>query len=255
MIGEIFTTIIYQPFYNLFVFFVGVFPGENVGLAVVALTLAVKFAILPFTHKSMKTSATMKIVQPEIDKIKERHKNDQKEQAAHIMNLYKKHGINPFSSCLFSFVQIPIIIGLYWVFWKGFAGGIIHTDILYSFVSPPESVNLSFLGFFDLGTRSIFLSLLAGVTQFLQMHLAFPKSKKDERKELGEKSFSEEMKKSFAFQARYVLPIVIVVASLGFSAAVPLYWSTSNLFSVVHELLVRRKAARLVSAGDILHAT
>lgn len=236
----IFNTTVYEPFYNALVYVVSVMPSNDLGFAIITLTVIVKFITLPFTHKSMKANRKMKQIQGDIDKIKEKHK-DQKEQATKIMNLYKEHGINPFSGCLFSFIQIPLIIGLYWVFLKGFKDGI-DISALYSFVHAPESINFLFLNYFNLNERSIFLVLLAGISQFYQLRLSFPPTPKNKNVKEGAESFGDVFKKSFQTQTQYILPIVIVLVSLNFPAGVPLYWITTNAFSIIHELLVKHKA-------------
>lgn len=246
-LSDIFNAIVFQPLYNALIFITNLTPGANIGLAIVILTVVVKFIILPLSHKSIKTQAEVRNLDPKIKKIKEKHKDNQQEQAAQIMKLYKEHGINPFSGCVLTIIQIPIIFGLYWVFWKGLSTGIINNDILYAFVQAPESLNFNFLGFIDLRENgNILFAFLAGATQFFQLQLSFPKIPQKTEDKNKSKTFTDELKKSMASQARYVLPVVIGVVSLGFPAAVPLYWATSNTFSITHELFVKRKAQKLV---------
>lgn len=247
IITDAFNVVIYQPLYNALVALVNVIPGGNIGVAVILLTLLVKAAILPISHKSVKTQSKIRKLDPEIKDIKAKTKNNQQEQAAKIMALYKEHGVNPFSGCLFAFIQIPLIFGLYWVLWRGLESGI-DPSVLYSFVTLPEMVNFTFLGFIDLTERNILFALIAGVSQYYLMRYSLPPTpKKDESK--GKKvlpeNFAEEFKKSLGTQARYVLPLIIGVISLSFPAVVPLYWITSNVFSLAHELLVKRKADQL----------
>lgn len=245
-IVDIFNTVIYNPLYNALVFLTGL-SGGSIGVAVIILTLIVKFIILPLSHKSVTTQASLRKIDPEIKKLKEKHKDNQQDQAKAIMELYKEHGINPFSGCLLTLIQIPIIFGLYWVFWKGLSSGVVNPEILYSFVVSPGEINFHFLGL-NLIERSVVLAFLAGISQFFLMRLSIPPIKKDETKKTDENpSFADEFKKGLGTQARYVLPIVIVVISLGFPAVVPLYWLTSNLFSIGHELLVRQKAQKLLA--------
>jgi len=244
-----FTIFVYEPLYNVLVYIINTVPGGDVGVSIIVLTLAVKFAILPLTHKSVKANNKIKSIQGDITALKEKYSKDQKEQAARIMNLYKEHGINPFSGCLFAVIQIPVIFGLYWVFWKGLQEGIIQADILYSFVSVPEAINFSFINLIDLRDRSIVLAVLAGLSQFFQLQLTFPTLPKEKETKTKTKdiSFSDELKKSFKTQARYVLPGVIFFVALSFPAAVPLYWVTSNIFSISHELLVKKKALQILT--------
>ena len=74
----------------------------------------------------------MKKIQPEIDEIKLKYKDNKQEQALKTMNLYKEKGVNPFSGVFLAFIQLPILIALYMVFYKGGLSQI-HLDTLYSF--------------------------------------------------------------------------------------------------------------------------
>lgn len=241
MISDLFFTILYQPIYNSLVFLVAFMPFHDIGLAVVIVTLFVKFVLFPLTHKTTKTQASIKIIEPEINKIKEEYKDDKQEQSKKVMELYKQHGINPFSGCVLFLIQFPIIIALYWVFWKGLEGGI-NPEQLYGFVSIPQNISTSFLGIIDISDKSIFLAALAGISQYFQMKLSLPPTPK---KEVGEKpSFKDDFKKSFNLQMRYGLPVLVFFIAYTISAVIALYWLTANLFSISHELLVKRKAQK-----------
>jgi YidC/Oxa1 family membrane protein insertase len=247
-ITDVFNIFVFQPLYNALVFIADLVPGHNIGISIIVLTILVKILILPLSHKSTKTQAKLRELEPEIKKIKDKHKKNQQDQARAIMSLYKEHGINPFSGCILTLIQIPVIFGLYWVFWRGLGDGVIDPTILYSFIDFAGEPNFGFLGL-DLGSKSVILSFLAGVTQYMQMKLAFPprQNKKEEKNtEKGSVSFGDELKKSMTTQAKYILPFVIGVVSLSFPAAIPLYWSTSNIFSIGHELLVKRKVKQML---------
>lgn len=243
MIGDIFTTFIYEPLYNGLIFLISVVPFGDVGLAIILLTLIVKFVLFPFAHKGTTTQARMKAIEPEVSEVKKRYEKDKQEQAKKVMELYQKHGLNPFSGCLLFIVQIPVIIALYWVFWKGLSGGI-NTEPLYAFMSVPEKTNFNFLGFIDITGKSYLLATLAGVSQFFQLHLSLPPADKSQKVS----SFKDEFARNFTFQMRYVFPIFVFFISFSISSAVALYWVTSNLFSIVHELFVKRKVMKIV--GD-----
>lgn len=243
MIQEFFATVIYNPLYNLLVFTIGIAPGHSVFIAVIGVTVLVKAVLLPFAHKSAKTQKSLRGIEPEIKKLKEKHKDNKEAQSLAVMNLYKEHGVNPFSGCLLAFIQIPVIFGLYFVFWKGLASGIIDPKLLYSFVPNPEVVNFSVWSLFDLSkSHNIIFAVLAAVSQYFQMSLAMPPVALVE----GEKSFSNEFKKSLSTQMRYVLPFIIGSVSYGFPAVVSLYWVTSNIFSIGHELWVRKESKELL---------
>ena len=262
MISGFFNTFFYEPLYNGLIFLVSVIPGADIGIAVVLLTLIVKGALFPFTHKGIQTQSKLRTLEPDIKDLKEKHSKDKQEQARQVMELYRKHGVSPFSGCLTVLVQLPVIFALYWVFWKGlsfdpallnelpYIPGHINTallnhDILYSFVHMPEFVKTHFLGFIDMTGKSILLALLAGVSQYFQIKLSMPDVGKLSLKSTG--SLKDDLVQSMKFQMRYILPIFVSVFAYTISAAVALYWVTSNAFSIVQELLVKRKAEALQS--------
>lgn len=245
---NLFNTFLYEPLYNTLIFLISIVPGHSVGVAIILLTVAVKFCILPLTHKQSTSQRKIKDIEPQAQGIREKHKNDKQEQARKIMELYKEHGVNPFSGCLLMLVQMPIIIALYWVFYKGGLSEGVNMDILYSSVAVPDSINMMFLSIFDLGGKSIILAFLAGVTQFFQMKLAMPAIQTSkEPAEDGKMSFKDEFAKNMSTQFKYVLPGMVFFFAYSISAAVALYWVTSNVFSIAHELMVKRKADEISS--------
>jgi YidC/Oxa1 family membrane protein insertase len=231
-----FNTFFYDPMYNALVFLVGVLPGESVGLAVITLTILVKFILFPLAHKSTTTQARMRAIEPHIKKIKEKHKDDQQAQARATMELYKEHGVNPFSGCFLMLLQLPVIFALYFVFFDGMK---FNQDILYSFILLPEHMNMVFFGT-DLAAKSIPFAFIAAVTQYFQIKLSIPTPAK--AAEGVKPSFQEEFSRSMAVQMKYVFPVLVFFIAYTISSAVALYWIVSNAFSICHELYVKRKA-------------
>ncbi len=249
MITDLFNTIFYQPIYNGFVFLISIIPGADIGFAIVILTIIVKFIIFPLTHKSVTSQAKMRSIEPKVKEVKEKYNKDKQEQAKKVMELYKEHGVNPFTGCLLVLVQMPIVIALYWVFFKGIAD--LNPDILYSFINIPRDINTVFLGVFDMNGKSILLALTAGVLQYFQMKFSLPPLVKDDKKNTKkEMSFKDEFAKNMSIQMRYVLPVFVFFISYSISAAVALYWTTNNSFSVIHELIVKRKANKLTRTDE-----
>src|SRR5690606_5202936 len=107
---------LYQPLYNGLIFLIDVIPYRDAGLAVVLLTIAVKLILFPLSKKAVRTQLILKQVQPELDSLKEKHKDDKQAQAQAMMGLYKEKGINPFSSFFLILIQLPIILTLYRIF-------------------------------------------------------------------------------------------------------------------------------------------
>jgi YidC/Oxa1 family membrane protein insertase len=232
---------LYQPLYNGLVFLISVMPWHDVGLAVLALTVLVKLILLPLSEKAVATQLAMKKFEPELNNIKIKYKNDREAQASAVLNFYKEHKINPVASFLVVLIQMPIIISLYYVFYKG---GLpeINPDLVYSFTKLPEAVNMHFLSLLDIGQKSILLALIVGVTQFLQMRLAMPPLPPRDHKE-GPPSLKDEMARSLNVQMRYVMPALFTFVAMQVAGAVSLYWTTSNLFAIAQELYLRKKFA------------
>src|SRR3989344_1901002 len=136
MISAIFHALIYDPLYNGLVFLVGVMPSHDVGLAVIVLTIVVRVILFPLSRRAVETQLAMKKIAPDIEKLKEKYKDNREEQAKAIFALYKERGVHPFASIGLFLLQIPVLFALYWVF---AFGGLpdIRPDLLYSFVSSP----------------------------------------------------------------------------------------------------------------------
>ena len=239
MISDVFHSLIYVPLYNALVFLLSVVPLAEVGIAVIVLTVIVKLLLFPLSLKAVRTQFLMREIEPETAAIKEKYKDNKEEQARRTMALYKEKGVNPFSSFLVLLIQLPIIFGLYFVFYKGGLPAV-NTGELYSFILVPTNINMNFLGLVDMGAKSLVLALLAGVTQFIQAKLSLPLAPK-KRQEGAAPSFQEDFTRGLHFQMRYVLPIVVTGVAYFVSAAVSLYWVTSNLFAIGQEFYVRRK--------------
>jgi len=239
-ISLLFHAAIYNPLYNGLVFLVGIIPSRDMGLAVIALTIIVRIILFPLSRRAVDAQLAMKKVAPEIEEIKKKYKKNSPEQSAAIFALYKARGIHPFASFGLVLIQFPILIALYWVFYKS---GFPHVDttILYPFVHVPSTISMEFLGIVNMAARSIPLALLAAVTQFLYTRLSMgPREKVPEGTPI-EASLSGDMAKSFDLQARYMLPVMIGIIGYTIAAAAPLYWATSNTFMILQELAAGRR--------------
>ncbi len=226
----LFQSLFYQPILNLLVFLYNTLG--DLGLAIVFLTIIIKLILLPLSKKSIKSQKAMQELQPKINELKEKFKNDKQGMSVALMALYKENKVNPFSSCLPLLIQLPFFIAIFKVFRDGFAQD--HLDLLYSFVKNPETINTFTFGFFDLATRSVVLAFLAGIAQFWQAKMM--SAKKPEIKTSGSKD--ENMLAIMNKQMLYVMPIVTVVIGLSFPAGLTLYWFLTTLFTALQQKLV-----------------
>lgn len=239
MFSNIWHTIFFDPVYNGLVFFIDVIPGGDVGLAIIAITVVVKFILLPLSIKAAKTQKAMKEIEPKLRKLQEENKDNREALAKATMDLYKEAGINPFSSILLLFVQLPFVIALYLSVLSG--GGValpdINQDLLYFFVAVPDMVDMIFLGFVDIAANSLPLALLAGLTQFIHAKLSLPKL---EPRKPDEVSMKADFARSMDLNMRYVLPGIIVVVAYTLSASIALYFVVSNLVAIAQEFVVKK---------------
>lgn len=232
----VFNTFIYEPLYNGLIFLMDILPFADAGVAVILFTVVVKLVLFPLSKKAVETQLKMKQLEGEMTAIKERHKDNKEEQARAILAFYKEKNINPFSSILLIFLQIPIILGLYFVFYKGGLPAV-NTEILYPFVDVP-TVNMEFAGLINIAEKSLLLAFLAGITQYFQIRFSMPPPKPRGN---GPASFQEDLARSMHFQMRYIMPFIVAIIAYTISGAVALYWTTSNLFAIGQELYLRRK--------------
>jgi YidC/Oxa1 family membrane protein insertase len=238
---------IYLPIYNLLAYFVDVLPSGDLGLAVVATALSVRVIFLPLSLTAIRTQHAMRAIQPQLDALRKEYKDNPQEQSRRIFELYREHGVRPFSSMLMMFIQIPILLGLYSVV-RDVVKYHLDPGLLYHFVSFPQTFSEMFLGLFPVAASSLVLAVAAGVVQLLYSIQSVPVP---EKKGKGEtEDVKEEFGRAMAIQMRYMIPVFIGFISYA-SGAVALYFTTTNLFMLVQGFFVKRaqeKAAALAVA-------
>lgn len=237
-----FNEVFYRPLLNALVYLTGFLPYNDLGFAVIILTIAVRLIIFPLTHRAIKTQNKMKMIEPELKKIKDGVK-DREEQARKTMELYRAHGINPFSGMVLLFLQLPVLIAMYLVFRESSQ---IDPSYLYGFISMPDLIHDNFLGFINLGQRSILLAFLAALSQFVQIKLSQPLSPPGTSSDRKAPDFS----KMLSWQMTYFMPVLIFFIATRFPSAVSLYWTTLNIFAIVHEGMVRKKAKKILNINE-----
>lgn len=236
-----FETIIVQPLLNALFLLYASIPGHDFGIAIIILTIIVRFVLYPLAKKQLHSQKALNEIQPEINKLKEKYKDDPKVFQAKTMELHKEKDINPFGSCLPTLLQFPFLIGLFYVFLKfqdpNFLpfneGGILSQiypfikefSFVKSFLDSTEAVNTSFFGLVDLANPNLTLALVAGALQFVQSKMITPKKHKDE-------------KANMASQMVYLFPLLTIFIAMRLPAALPVYWSTTTLFAIAQQYLI-----------------
>lgn len=235
MISAFFHAVFYDPIYNALVAFIALVPGGDVGVAVILLTIVIRLILLPFSLSAARTQRAMKILEPKIKELKEKHKGDKEKEAMETLALYREARVNPFVTILIVLIQIPVLLALFWVFaYEPFLT--LNTALLYSFTPHPLMASMEFLGFMSVAGKSMVLAVLAGVTQYFQAHMALSGTMKPS----DTPGMGNDFQKIMAIQLKYVFPFLIGIISYTTSGAIALYFIATNLAGCLQEWYVRR---------------
>lgn len=240
----LYNTLIYKPLYNGLIYLMDVLPWIDAGLAIVIFTIIVRTILFPLSKKSVTTQLKMRKLQPELNALKDKHKDDRQAYAQKTLELYRNNKINPFAGIALVLIQLPIIFALYHVFTAGFEE--ISADLLYSFVKIPEMINTQFLGLVDISGKSLVLAILAGASSYFQIKYSVPKVEATQPREKmsKEERFRHDLTRSMSLQMRYMLPAIAFFVSWTISGAIAVYWITSNLFTIAQELYIRKSISK-----------
>lgn len=243
----IFNEVFYRPLFNALVFLYNTVSFSDLGVAIILLTVLVRFILLPLFYKGAKDQAIIQKLAPKIKEIQENHKGDLGKQGQETMRLYREHKVSPFSSFLLLLAQFPVLIALYTLFSRGITPETLAN--LYSFISGPDGVNGVFLGLVDLKKTSYFIAVLAAAAQYWQGKMSVIKT--NGAKEL---SPAERMSKNMIF----IAPLLTLFIISAMPAAVGLYWLTSSVFSIIQQVAINKRLAeadekKLVEIDKKLH--
>ena len=176
----IFDIILYNPLFNFLVVLYEYLPGKDFGVAIILLTIIIRLIIYPLSVKALVSQTALQKLQPKLQEIQKQFKDDKEKQAKETMELYRREKVNPFSGLLLAFVQLPILIALYRVFWNGLKPEALNS--LYSFVTNPVHINAISIGIVDLSKPNLFFAVIAGIVQFFQTKMLLPKVDKNQSK-------------------------------------------------------------------------
>lgn len=213
---ELFNQYIYDPLLNSLIFLAGYMPGQDLGLAIIILTLLIRIVLFPLFYKGAKDQAILQRLAPKIKEIQENHKDDRAKQAQAMLDIYREHKVNPFTQFIIILIQLPVLIALYWVFL-----GVKELNI-----------NHYFLGFIDLSVKNLLLVILAALAQYYQGKLALPKA--NTKKDLTP---MEQMGR----QMVVIGPMLTIAFLMFLPSAVALYWLTTSLFSIVQQMWINKQ--------------
>lgn len=235
--SSIFSTIFYQPIFNLLVFFYNIVPYHDLGIAILLLTVVIKLVLLPLSKQSIKSQKALQEIQPKIDEIKKKYKDNKEEMARATMTLYKENKVNPLSSCLPLLIQLPFLFAVFQVF-RDFGTNGKALDNIYSFIARPENISsIGLFGLLDLSKPNVILAILAGAAQFWQAKMMM--TKRPETKTPGAKD--EDMMAVMNKQMIYLMPAMTVIIGMSLPGGLSLYWLTTTVLTGLQQLYVFKK--------------
>lgn len=203
-------------------------------MAIIVFTVLIKSALFPLTLKQIKSQKALQDLQPKMEELKKKFKNQKDKLAQATMELYKQEKVNPLSSCLPVLIQLPFLIVVYQVFRHGLE--IESLEMLYEFVFRPEIINPWFFGIVHLGEPNIYLAVLTGAMQFLQSKMLITKKQPTVP---GAKD--ESMMANMNKQMLYFMPVMTIIIGIRLPSGLILYWLTTTVLTVGQQYLFLRK--------------
>ena len=243
------------PFFEIFATGLAAIYGvvHSYGLAIILLTLFVRVILLPLSIKQVRSMREMQRIQPEIKRIQQKFKNDRKKLSEAQMALYKEHGVNPFGGCAPLLLQFPVLIALYWVirqpeqYMTHLAGWALPMDLkrdalgVHQFLGlrldcsasdvragqATEIVPGTVCGHGLVGAIPyLLLIVVMGLTTYFQ-----------QRQMQATQGAANPQAQQMQMFTR-IMPVFLMVIGYSFPAALILYWTITNLWTVAQQRLM-----------------
>lgn len=265
---NIFDILIVQPIFNLLIGLYSIIPGGDFGVSLIIFTVLVRFALFPLVKKQLHQTQAMKKMQPELKRIKAQTKGNKQMESMMMLELYKKHGVNPFRSIGILLIQLPIFIALYSVIriftshrdeiGRYTYGFMEHIGPIQQLIQHPDRFNEKLLGIVDL-TKTAFsnqgvdvvlviVALIAAATQYFMSKQTMPQTENKKRlRDVmaeaadGKQADQSEMNAIVMGKMTKVLPFFMFFIMIGVPGALALYYAVSNLVAVAQQAYLLKK--------------
>ncbi len=202
--------------------FLNRFAG-NYGVAIIALTVAIKVLFIPLTQRSFRSMQAMQKLQPQMAKIRERFKDNSEQMNKEIMELYRRHKVNPLGGCLPMLLQIPVFIGLYQALSNSVELRHAPFMLWINDLSAPDRLGAVQLPFV-LHAGIPVLTLLMGASMFVQQWMT--PSAGDPAQQ----------------RAMMLMPLMFTFMFVNFPSGLALYWLVNNLLTIAQQYYMNRTA-------------
>lgn len=188
------------------------------GLAIILLTVIVKLITLPLTAQQLRASKEMQQLQPKVQALQKKYKNDRDKLTQQTMALYREHGVNPLAGCLPLIIQMPVWIGLYRALLVMAQDGLLDSSFLWlPSLAQPQ-------GMPPLAVESwpyFILPVLTVVSQYVVQKMTTPPSMDPQA--------------SLMAQMMMIMPLMFGVFALQVPSGLSLYWVTTNVFTLIQQ--------------------
>ena len=218
---------------------------HSYGIAVILFTVIMRLIILPLDLKSKKATMKMNEIQPKLEEINKKYKNDPDKRNRKTMELYQKNKINPLGGCLPLLIQMPLFFALFAAL-KQISDFHVQQKSIESFLwirniwvadSPFVDLYGKSIPLFSANWNGLFiLPILAGITSYYQMKLSSPQSSSKQKDQMA--GFS------------IIMPLMSVWFCSMYTASFAIYWVASNIFQIVQQLLYNKKYSVVKEGAD-----
>lgn len=181
----------------------------NWGWAIVLLTIIVRIILYPLTHKGMVSMQKLKDIAPKLKEIQEKYKGDPQKMQLHMMELYKKHGVNPFGGCFPLLLQMPIFFAIY--------------RVLYNAIELKGADWILWIDDLSAMDPYFILPIIMGATMFWQQKIT-------------PTTFTDPIQqKIFTY-----MPLIFTIFFITFPAGLVLYWLVNNIASIIQQYIINK---------------
>lgn len=265
---NIFDIVVVQPIFNLLVAIYAYMPGGDFGVSLIIFTIIVRFLMWPLIKKQLHQVKAMRKIQPELKKLRDKHKNNRQAQGIAMMELYKQRGISPFRTLLIALIQLPIFLGIFSVV-NIFAKERERVgEFTYGFLEPlapiqaiiknPESFNERLFGIIDLtqsaiNENGVSIALIvtaigAAILQYFMAKQTMPQTGETKRlRDImsvaaeGKEPDQSEINAAVSAKMIKLLPFMMLVIMLSLPGAIALYYAVSNIVGFIQQSIILKQ--------------
>lgn len=217
--------------------------SNDYALSIVLFTILTRVILLPLTFSQMRSMSAMKLIQPEVDKINKKYKNDKQKQGEMLQKLYKEKNINPAAGCLPLIIQLPIIMAMY---------SVVREPVKYVFSGNDALYKTADRGFFWIAsltdkdiinvagvTLPFILPILSALFTYIQMKMSTAKQSND--------SSSNEMAQSMNKSMSIMMPAMMLWWGVMLPSGLILYLVTGTIVQIIQQYFIGKYEERVMA--------